>query len=135
MLRESPVIAAANQDELLDLQRRVATWRRTRRLRTRMPEALWNKAAVLARSHGVNPIARALRLDYYSLKRRVCGPEEQQVQQFVEFTLESTKSSSSQSSLCTVEMQRPDGGRMRVAAATPAALAVLCEAFWAVRGR
>ena len=29
------------------------------------------KAVVLGRSHGVSPVAQALRLDYYALKRRV----------------------------------------------------------------
>jgi hypothetical protein len=36
-----------------------------------MPEDLWEAAVSLARSHGIAPIARALRLDYGSLKKRV----------------------------------------------------------------
>jgi hypothetical protein len=36
-----------------------------------MPEDLWAAAVCLARSHGIAPIARALRLDYGSLKKRV----------------------------------------------------------------
>ena len=36
-----------------------------------MPEELWADAVSLARSHGIAPIARALRLDYGSLKKRV----------------------------------------------------------------
>ena len=135
MLREDGAITPSSQDDVLELQRRVAAWRRTRRQRTRMPEALWNSATVLARSRGVNPVARALRLDYYSLKRRVCGTEGKQGQQFVEFTLDSTKSGSPHSTSCSVEMERPDGARMRVNSATPAVVAVLCDAFWMVRER
>jgi len=36
----------------------------------RMPEALWKAAARLARAHGLSPVAKALGLDYYSLKKR-----------------------------------------------------------------
>jgi hypothetical protein len=36
-----------------------------------MPEDLWGDAVSLARSHGIAPIARALRLDYGSLRKRV----------------------------------------------------------------
>jgi hypothetical protein len=39
-----------------------------------MPEELWSAAVRLARSHGINPIARALHLDYSSLKRRLEDP-------------------------------------------------------------
>ena len=52
---------------------RIEHWRRTRTKRSPMPEALWSAAAELAQVHGVGAIARWLRLDYYSLKRRV-GP-------------------------------------------------------------
>lgn len=36
-----------------------------------MPEALWTKAAQLARRYGIYRISQALRLSYESLKRRV----------------------------------------------------------------
>jgi hypothetical protein len=35
-----------------------------------LPEELWTAAAALAESEGVSWVARALRLDYYKLKRR-----------------------------------------------------------------
>jgi hypothetical protein len=38
-----------------------------------MPEELWAAAVSLARSHGVCPIARALRLDYGALKKKMAG--------------------------------------------------------------
>ena len=59
--------------ELRELQQRLASWRRTRRKRGRLPEWLWNSSVALARAHGVNRVARALRLDYYGLKRRLSG--------------------------------------------------------------
>jgi len=36
-----------------------------------MPEALWRRAATLADKYGLNPTARALGLNYYSLKRHL----------------------------------------------------------------
>ena len=37
----------------------------------RIPERLWTLAVKLAVAHGLNRTASALRLDYYTLKRRV----------------------------------------------------------------
>ena len=37
----------------------------------RIPERLWTLAVKLADAHGLNRTASALRLDYYTLKRRV----------------------------------------------------------------
>lgn len=64
-----------NQHELpADLARaqdRLAAWRRTKKPRSRIPEALWNMAVELAGKHGLHRTARTLKLDYYSLKKRV----------------------------------------------------------------
>ena len=56
-----------------ELAERIEHWRRTRTKRGPMPKALWSAAADLAQTHGVGAISRWLRLDYYSLKRRVGG--------------------------------------------------------------
>jgi hypothetical protein len=53
------------------LRRRFERWRQTRDGRSRIPEALWASAVKAAGRYGLNPTARALGLDYYSLKRRV----------------------------------------------------------------
>ncbi|MBI4881737.1 MAG: hypothetical protein HY812_19065 [Planctomycetes bacterium] len=53
---------------------RIERWRATRQKRWPMPAPLWERAVALAQRHGVGPIARGLRLDYYSLKRRLGGP-------------------------------------------------------------
>lgn len=49
----------------------IALWRRTREKRTTMPAELWARAVGLAQTRGTYPIARALRVDYASLARRV----------------------------------------------------------------
>lgn len=50
---------------------RIERWRRQRTQPSPMPEELWASAVSLARRHGVYPIARALRIDYGALKKRI----------------------------------------------------------------
>lgn len=54
-----------------EVRDQIALWRRTRQRRTRMPAELWARAIALARTSGTYPIARALRVDYESLARRL----------------------------------------------------------------
>jgi hypothetical protein len=53
------------------LGERIEQWRRTRTKRTAMAPELWSAAVVLAQRHGVYQVARALRLDFECLKRRM----------------------------------------------------------------
>jgi hypothetical protein len=50
---------------------RIEQWRRTRAKRSPMPEPLWEAAVRLAQADGIYPIARALRVNYQTLKCRV----------------------------------------------------------------
>lgn len=51
----------------------LAQWRSENGAPTPIPGEIWEKAVQLARRHGVGEVARALRLDYGRLKRRVEG--------------------------------------------------------------
>ena len=53
------------------VRQRFERWRRTRRPRSRIPDPLWAAAVKLVGRYGVHRTARALRVDYYSLKKRV----------------------------------------------------------------
>ena len=53
------------------LRRRFEHWRRTHRARSRIPDSLWAAAVKMAGMYGLHRTARALRLDYYALKKRV----------------------------------------------------------------
>jgi hypothetical protein len=96
-----------------------------------MPEGLWKEAAHLARLHGVNPIARALRLDYYSLKHHVktAAAEAPTRPAFVEVSVVPPVLPSD----CIVEMERSDGGRMRAHLSRPEDLVAVTELFWRCR--
>ena len=56
------------------IRARIAQWRDTRTHRgAPMPAALWAAAVGVARRHGVGPTARALGVDYATLKRRLAA--------------------------------------------------------------
>ena len=63
--------ASTAPDDLEQLRRRFDEFRSTQASRSRLPETLWAAAAELAKRYGVNPTARALRLDYTGLRKRV----------------------------------------------------------------
>jgi len=59
--------------QLQPLAQRLKAWRVTRTPGQRIPEDLWKAAADVARVHGLNRTAAALKLSYYDLQRRLSG--------------------------------------------------------------
>jgi hypothetical protein len=53
------------------VRRRLARWRRAPDSGRRIPAALWDAAAAVAREEGVSRTSRELGLDYYALEKRV----------------------------------------------------------------
>jgi hypothetical protein len=112
---------------------RVEQWRKTRERPGRMPEPLWRVVVQVARKHGINPVARALRLDYYSVKRRVLGKKR------------SSKVNSGPSFVavdlmppgmvpqCVLEIEDPSGSKLTVRLSGPVDVVALAEAFWRQR--
>jgi len=70
-------MASGNQREVsAELVRgrdRFQAWRRTRKPKSRIPEPLWTLAVKLVAAQGLHRVAQALKLDYYSLKKRVAA--------------------------------------------------------------
>ena len=91
-------------------------WRRSRKARSRIPEQLWTSAVIAAREVGVNQACKALRLDYYALKKRVVAsaavPSREASRSFVEFGSWVPPLLTE----WTVEMDNGSGARLRVAA-------------------
>ena len=116
-------------------QRRWERWRAKRRVRTRLPEGMWTEAAALAVEHGHNRTARALRLDYYGLKRRLTTAWRRAKKPgmpgsaFVELV-------PTAGAICAVEIEDGSGARMRIEVKGAAApdLAALCRAFRGAQG-
>ena len=111
------------------LGQRFAAWRKTRVLGERIPETLWNSAAKMAAEHGLNRTARVLKLDYYSLKKRLddaSGSAESST--FVELP----SSSLAIASECVIDLEDATGARMRVHLKGPNLPDVLAlsRSFW-----
>jgi hypothetical protein len=126
------------------LHRRFDRWRQTRDGRSRIPATLWASAVKAAGRHGLNPTARALGLDYYSLKKRFeadgfRGESDRKAvaksaasrlrrDEFIELA----PVASACSPECILELEHPGGAKMRVhLTGMPAPdLAVLSRSFW-----
>lgn len=57
--------------QLRSVRARIERWRATRAKRSPMPVPLWDAAVELAQAEGIYPIARALAVNYQTLKCRV----------------------------------------------------------------
>ena len=96
---------------LAEGRRRFDETRRHRRHGAPFPDDLWSLAAELAREHGLNRTARALGLDYYSLKKHLdaAGAPEAR-HDFIEIPASRLPSVAT----CTIEVESPHGARMRI---------------------
>ena len=122
---------------LKDLRRRFEAWRRTRKLRSRIPEPLWASAVKLAGRYGIHRTAKALRVDYYALKKRVEGegaaaagkvPAGDAGARFLELPAAAWAGGGE----CTLELEDAGGAKLRVHLKGFEApdLAVLSRSFW-----
>jgi hypothetical protein len=126
------------------VRRRFQQWRATRNgARSRIPQSLWASAVKMAQRYGVCRTATTLRLDYYSLKRRVesqppakrrsptaaasSGAEASVAPGFLELPAPPWSGGE-----CLVELEEPGGAKMRVhlKGFAPPDLAMLSQSFW-----
>ena len=120
-----------------EVRRRLDGWRRARKHRARLPEELWASAVKLVAGYGLHKTARALRLDYYALKKRVesasrqSPSEPQGATAFMELVGRPVAGASE----CVVELQNRRGAKMRIQlkGISPPDLAALSKSFWSVR--
>jgi hypothetical protein len=95
-----------------------------------MPAALWTAAIALARQHGLYTTARALRLDYGSLKKRrdAAGAPAVTAPTFVELPAPRPSGLGP----CVIDLAAPHGRRMRieVSGMTVADLVTLTHSAW-----
>ena len=112
--------AATGIPEDLDhLRRCFEEFRNTRVGRSPLPEALWAAAAELAKRYGVNPTARALRLEYAGLQKRMQALEQPKPKRkraaasppnFLEFVAPGAKPVTN----CVVEVASAQGAKLRL---------------------
>ena len=94
-------------------QRKIEQWRQRRRPRTRIPEPLWREAARLACAYGINRTARALRLDYYTLKKRAAAAARSDgpAPEFVEILPGGMPATQPE---CMIEIEEASGAKLRI---------------------
>ena len=109
--------ATAIPDDLEQLRRRFEEFRNTQPGYSRLPDGLWAAAAELARRYGVNPTARALRLEYKGLRKRVEDQQRPKAKRkkaeapnFLEFIAPGAKAVTN----CTVEVESAQGSKLRL---------------------
>lgn len=119
---------------LRGVQRRFEGWRRERKGRARIPEALWRAAVKMAETYGVNRAATALRLDYYALKKRVeaKAADDASREGTASPFLELAPLGPIRMGECTVELEDFKGATMRIQLRGYAApdLVTLTRSFW-----
>jgi hypothetical protein len=132
-MRTRTIFAPGSQ--LRRVQRHFELWRKTRKRCSPIPETLWVSAVELARKYGVHQTARALRLNYYSLKKRfpsIDGTKRgsQKKATFVELL----PSGATGLSVCTIEMENTQGEKMKIQLQSldTTGLSVLANGFWKV---
>ncbi len=117
------------------VRQRFTEWRRTHRARSPLPNSLWAAAVKMAGKYGLNCTARALPVEYYSLKKRVdrqsaagqgrgrSGP----LAAFVELPPPLPVGTCD----CILELEDAAGAKMRfqMKTAAPPDLAALCRSF------
>ena len=102
-------------------------WRGRRCKGDRIPEGLWGRASRAVRQYGLNPVSRALRLDYYELKRRAgrsacaghtdrCEAARPSAPAFVEVSAGSAgEEQRTEAGVgCVVELEKGNGTRLRI---------------------
>jgi hypothetical protein len=118
---------------LQELARQFEEWRSSHSGRRPIPEALWMRAADLAREHGVFRTAKVLRLDFSKLKRQMTPAQAEAKAAssappaFVEFLAPQTAAVCE----CVIEAEGPRG-RIRIEwkGTTPPDLCGLSRALW-----
>lgn len=114
-----------------DLRSRLRRWRSARVNHGPIPEDLWAEAARLARSHGVSPIATALGLGYYGLKKRVEAAKEISAGANRPAFVEIEARPSVFPPNCAVEVEKRDGSKMtiRLSGSATVNVAALVDSF------
>lgn len=132
-MRCSESSAPVGGSELEAVRQRIERWRQTHKLRTRIPDDLWASAVDLAKVYGLKGTAQTLRLDTYSLKKRIkaIGHSESPLAQGKSAFVELIASRPGALAECTVELEQAGGAKMRIqlkSGATPD-LGALTRAF------
>jgi len=101
-------------EPIVQLQRELEEYRRSRPRRAKLPESIWEAAAALAREHGVYAVAQALRLDYMGLKKRLGEVANRRPGKSKPVFVELIAPPPAACEECLIEFESTRGGKMRI---------------------
>ena len=99
---------------LEEVRRELHAWRAMPVKRQKIPEPIWQKAMQAARRYGLNPVSKALGLDYSCLKKRVAGAAKRKESELTPAFVEVNTGASPDDLACVIEMEKGGGTRMRI---------------------
>ena len=102
--------------ELEQVRGALAAWRATPGRSQRIPDAVWRKAVRAAKRHGLNPVSKALGLDYNCLKKHAAesGWSRKKAVELTPAFVEVKPASPPEDLACVIEMEKGGGTRMRI---------------------
>lgn len=119
--------------EVARVRRPLEAWRKIRKHRARIPEEIWMAMAKLAKTYGISPVSRVLRVEYYALKGRLAespgaSPSAASQPTFVELKPRPLSSPMA----CRVELEERSGAKMTLHLDTSNGVnaLALAQAFW-----
>jgi hypothetical protein len=122
-----------SQPTLEEVQQLFEQWRRTKRRRDRIPQLLWEAAVSLSGQHSTHRISKLLHLNHTDVSDRIRAHKEGDGVQrphesaFIELDVIPSATVSE----WAIEMERPDGGRMKICLkGSSIDAAELSKAFW-----
>ena len=101
--------------ELEEVRGALAEWRGAPEKGQKIPDAVWRKAVRVAKRHGLNPVSKALGLDYNCLKRHVAGSGRGKGMVAPAATfVEVNPVARPEDLACVIELEKGGGSRMRI---------------------
>ena len=109
-------------------------WRRNKKKGDRIPQPLWDEAIGLVETHGVSRVTRTLRLSATDLNKRrgIVGTRQRRQAPVAEAAfveIEQTPIAVPDSEAMWMELERPDGMRLRIRPSQGVDLLALVERF------
>jgi hypothetical protein len=122
------------------VSRHVEQWRSRKKRGERIPQRLWSEALTLVGTHGLSRVSRTLRLSYTELDKRLRAVEAEQRRKpgsegtaFVEIDHALVDQvPGAEASAAWLELERPDGLRLRIRASHRGDMLALLERFMGV---
>jgi hypothetical protein len=101
-------------ESIVQMQRELEEYRRSRPRRAKLPESIWEAATALARQHGLYAVTQALRLDYMGLKKRLGDVPSQRPANSRPVFVELIGPPVGKPEECLIEFESTRGDKMRI---------------------